>query len=373
MAKNNIRLLAISAICAVVIASFVCRCIWHDGGDSVEPTRRKTETFMDRLNSLAVSIEGNKLDTGFPSWSYQEVKEMTACVNSMPLLWNMFYECLREEQGYRARELSRAKRVAYRNGQFAVLSRLAEIGTPESTKLLVDIFLDKAVTYEGREADMFGFLITVCGEKAVPFLEEVGNAGDRREMIGNLLRCIKSGRLYPFMESVDSTPEQITPYAFIHYIKDMCLRVPDGKTNADVYYRVSDDLDAKVKTMNSVPFLKELFYSTYTAGELLLWCNIPESDLVEPRQTPLCYAQDAVLARLVEIKTDQSARLLVDILFKDTSVRIVGYRADVAEFLVRAMSQCGDLCLPYLEQIEDDHPRKNFARAVIERIKEANP
>jgi len=42
---------------------------------------------------------------------------------------------------------------------------LAEIGTPKSTKLLVDIFLDKAVAYEGREADMFGFLITVCGEK----------------------------------------------------------------------------------------------------------------------------------------------------------------------------------------------------------------
>jgi HEAT repeat protein len=103
--------------------------------------------------------------------------------------------------------------------------------------------------------------------------------------------------------------------------------------------------------------------------ELALWDQMSSQEQQESSRTAFRYAQYAVLARLAGIKTDQSARLLVDIL-KDKSVR---YDGEAAEARYDIILQCGKPCLPYLEQIEDKDPCKGEARDLIKGIKEANP
>jgi len=192
-------------------------------------------------------------------------------------------------------------------------------------------------------------------------------------MAKDLVKCIETGRLYPFTEGCAASgsqgPAEITPYAFMEYVRNMDLTWNKEQTRPDVYQRLHDLLKAKVEPINSVPLLQEIFYSAYNGMELALWDQISRQEQEESRQTAFWYAQYAVLARLAGIKTDQSARVLVDIL-KDKSVR---YDGEAGSARYDIILQCGEPCIPYLEQIANKDPCKDEARNLIKHIKEGKP
>ena len=80
----------------------------------------------------------------------------------------------------------------------------------------------------------------------------------------------------------------------------------------------------------------------------------------------LVLAQYDILYRLAEIKTDTSAKVLVDILLDEN----VHYQAHSAETLGDAIVRCGKPCLPYLQKIGKGHRQKYAADEMIKAINE---
>jgi hypothetical protein len=112
-------------------------------------------------------------------------------------------------------------------------------------------------------------------------------------------------------------------------------------SEARYWSAVDEQIREPLSRIESPRLLKEIFYLC-----LHEWHNqpeLPQDRLQEINQ--YAEATQAVLFRLTEIKTDESARVMADLFFEESA----GYDAGFAEMAVHAVSLCGKRILPYLE------------------------
>ena len=76
-----------------------------------------------------------------------------------------------------------------------------------------------------------------------------------------------------------------------------------------------------------------------------------------PGVNPYWQAEMAVLFRLAELRTDAAAKVLVGLL-SDEGLR---WEGEAATNIGTAITRCGQPCLPYLDELSDDHPQKKLA------------
>ena len=76
-----------------------------------------------------------------------------------------------------------------------------------------------------------------------------------------------------------------------------------------------------------------------------------------PGVNPYFQAEMAVLFRLAELRTDAAAKVLVGLL-SDEGLR---WEGEAATNLGTAITRCGQPCLPYLDELSDDHQQKKLA------------
>lgn len=80
--------------------------------------------------------------------------------------------------------------------QGAILDRLAALGSDASAEALVCLLYDDSLIWDGGRATEIGHAITVCGERARPYLAQRARPEDGESLGHRLLQCIDRGELY---------------------------------------------------------------------------------------------------------------------------------------------------------------------------------
>jgi len=90
-----------------------------------------------------------------------------------------------------------------------------------------------------------------------------------------------------------------------------------------------------------------------------------EADGFDFRIESYWMAQSGAVFRLGELGTDEAAKALVELLSDED----LSWDGEGALNIAHAISVCGKLCLPYLEAVSAEHPRFEFANALIPVLK----
>lgn len=83
----------------------------------------------------------------------------------------------------------------YESLESSILSKLVDMNTDASVKVLVDLRLNTKLGWDAGRSETLSYLISKCGKKALPYLKEGVNS-ENQLYINDLIKCIENGKLY---------------------------------------------------------------------------------------------------------------------------------------------------------------------------------
>ena len=129
--------------------------------------------------------------------AYDKVRGLFASIDSELLLLEI-YRRASEEASQFSRGKSKIQDLQainlYRFAKEVIVTRLADVGTAESARLLVDMLRSRYDTVDGESALNVAHSISLVGKRALPYLESL--PPEEREPLQDLIECIKQGRVY---------------------------------------------------------------------------------------------------------------------------------------------------------------------------------
>lgn len=151
---------------------------------------------LHRIASVDVNLDD------YPSYSQYhdrvsgQIKAAMHQVSSAPELKTLFLECHRR---WRAAPEAPQERLQWIEPHAeacnAILSRLAELDSEEAASVLVDLYADEAIGWDGEFALNGAHAISRCGKRAIPYLAKT-SFGHRGAHIQDVVHCIEKGELY---------------------------------------------------------------------------------------------------------------------------------------------------------------------------------
>jgi hypothetical protein len=159
-------------------------------GDSPTPHPKK-EQYRDAMEEYFVQLgEINLNPKSYPTYNdyYQDlithIEEIIHNIENLELLEVLFYKC--NNQKWRSVD------DPYALCAEVILRRLKKIGTEESVKLLVKLFADETIGYDGGYATSICNSLVWNGDIAVKYLLKVKNT--RKRSAQKVIEIIKKGR-----------------------------------------------------------------------------------------------------------------------------------------------------------------------------------
>lgn len=153
----------------------------------------------------------------------------------------------------------------------------------------------------------------------------------------------------------------IAPEDYVNYLANIDIKQRDNESYADLRERVYERIETPIRGLESVPLLKDLFWACHKhQREAANSRSEDEGPGGLDRVGLFWEAQTAIIFKLGDLKTDESAKLLVALL-QDESLYWDG---ESAFAIGGAITRCGNLALPYLEQITHGD-RKDFAKRLV--------
>ncbi len=164
-------------------------------GPKAAPHSLRTE--LQRLERVDVNPDH------YPSYSdyhvrvYRQVQGIVGRVSSASDLKTLFLECTRL---LKARPDSPQERLiwidAHDEAKKAIVFRLAELDSEEATKVLIDMFTDDSLGFDGESALNACNAISRCGQRALPHLAKINSEAHYWAVIQQVIKCIERGELY---------------------------------------------------------------------------------------------------------------------------------------------------------------------------------
>lgn len=165
--------------------------------------RQEKETIPDSMQLTLKTIERVDVNLDhYPSYSeyhdqvYGKVKAAIQPLSSPLELQALFLEC--HNRWRTAPELPQ-ERLQWidPNSQAcdALIRRLAELDSDEATKVLVDLYANNVLGWDGEFGLNAAHAISRCGRRAIPYLAKT-SFGDRSAHVKEVIQCIEKGELY---------------------------------------------------------------------------------------------------------------------------------------------------------------------------------
>jgi len=148
-------------------------------------------------------IENVDVDLGhYPSYSeyhhrvYRQEDDVVRQISSVSELKTLFLECNQRWKSAPEMPQERLQWVdPHCEAQNAILFRLADINSGEATKVLIDLYADETLGWDGEFSLNAGNAISRCGSKALPHLAKL-QLGARKGAIQRIMSCIEKGERY---------------------------------------------------------------------------------------------------------------------------------------------------------------------------------
>jgi hypothetical protein len=252
--------------------------------------------------------------------------------------------------------------------RFAAIFRLGKINTRESALQLWEIIRDDKIRFTDEEKLNLGQAVTKSGVRCLYYLKGIQEDPlppnhPQYVFVQELIDCIRNGRIYiqdrPFSE--------LTPQTINHYIDSIDIQAHFWECYEDYAEDRPNTAFARIATairgMKSGSHLKDIYYAVSR-----YWEKRSTQDYYRQVGAPGFHLSELairvkyeILYRLAELKTDESAKALVDIM-ADASV---SHDAHNGETMVDAAVRCGKPCLAHLKQCLASNPTSPAVRGVI--------
>jgi len=126
---------------------------------------------------------------------YAELREIVGEIASPQELKELFYECCKAKNDWERPDEWISSINPYWEATNAIIFRLPELKSDEATKVLIELFMDEDIGWDGEWSLNICNAISRCGERAIPYLSEI-----RSERWGStpatIADCIRKGELY---------------------------------------------------------------------------------------------------------------------------------------------------------------------------------
>ena len=126
----------------------------------------------------------------------QQIEQLLRRVPSAVALKNLFIECARRLQASPEQPQEHLIWIdPHDQAKHAVLSRLAELDSEVATRILVELYADETLRWDGELALNGANAISRCGRRALPHLTSI-DFGFRKPVIQEIIACIEKGERY---------------------------------------------------------------------------------------------------------------------------------------------------------------------------------
>jgi hypothetical protein len=151
---------------------------------------------LERIASVDVDIDHYPSYVEYHHRVYGQMETAVRQLSSPVELKALFLECHRRWMAAPDRPQERLLWVdPYAEACEAIVCRLGDLASEQAASVLVELFADETLTWDGDFAENAAHNISRFGKKVIPYLEKV-NFGDRRAEVQEIVRCIEKGELY---------------------------------------------------------------------------------------------------------------------------------------------------------------------------------
>lgn len=151
---------------------------------------------LQNIASVDVNMDHYSSYAEYHKQVYGQIKAMIRPLSSSVELKALFLEC---HHRWRTAPEMPQERLQWINPNsqacYAAIRRLAELDSDEATKVLVDLYANKTLRWDGEFAMNAAHAISRCGKRAIPYLAK-NSFGDRSAHFQEVIQCIEKGELY---------------------------------------------------------------------------------------------------------------------------------------------------------------------------------
>jgi hypothetical protein len=125
----------------------------------------------------------------------KQIEEIVIKLSFPEELENLFYVCREMMDNWDSPDEDIQSINPYWSASNAVLFHLAELKSDAAIKILIKLFVDNNVWWDGEASLNICNAISRCGEKAIPYLAEI-KSEIRGSAPSEIVDCIRKGELY---------------------------------------------------------------------------------------------------------------------------------------------------------------------------------
>jgi hypothetical protein len=151
---------------------------------------------LERIASVDVEIDHYPSYAEYHNRVYGQMEAAVSQLSSPVELKGLFLECHRRWMAAPERPQERLQWVdPYAEACEAIVFRLGDLGSEQAASVLVELFADKTMGWDGESALDAAHNISRCGKRAIPYLAKA-KFGDRRAEVQEIVGCIEKSELY---------------------------------------------------------------------------------------------------------------------------------------------------------------------------------
>jgi hypothetical protein len=155
-----------------------------------------TNVILKRIESVDINPGHYQSDAEYHKQTYEQIKTIVGDISSPTELKILFYVCWRKaEEAPQAPQEKLTWIALYNEACNAILFRLAALDSDEATKVLIALFADKNLRYDGEGSLNICNAVSRFGPRALPYLKKM-RSGRWKHTVPQIIACIEKGELY---------------------------------------------------------------------------------------------------------------------------------------------------------------------------------
>jgi hypothetical protein len=151
---------------------------------------------LQRIGNIDVDPEHYQSDAEYHKQTDQQIKAIVGDISSPVVLKMLFYACWQKaDEEAEAPQEKLTWIVPYDEACDIILFHLAALDSDEATRVLMELFADENLRYDGEGSLNICNAVSRCGPRALPYLKKM-RSGRWKHTVPQIIACIEKGELY---------------------------------------------------------------------------------------------------------------------------------------------------------------------------------